>query len=190
MMRYLYLILCVLLSQTVRAGTEDMIWHMTPEDSHIGFRVNIQGTESDGVFPKFTSRIVFDPANLDDSRVEVVIDLSKIEATYQDVEENLPKEAWFDVARFPIATFKGGQFQALGNKMYSVTGQLTIRDVTRAETLHFSLLEYGADLARIEGKMKISRLDYGVGQGDWSTVSFVGKDVFLDVALTATRRSK
>lgn len=179
--------LAVFLMFSTLAHAEEMAWQMEDVESSINFSVAIEAIASDGEFTKFTADIIFDPASLDQSRINILIDLNHIEAFYSDVAKNLKKKDWFDVAQYPTARFVSNDFKHLGGKDYQVTGELTLRDVTRTETLYFTLTQYDAHQAEIKGRMEINRLDYGVGQGGWRDVSSVASQVFLDVVFRAER---
>jgi len=76
---------------------------------------------------------------------------------------------------------------------YEAHGQLTIRDVTREVKLPFEL-SIGTDpdaadrlLASAKGDVTISRLDYGLGQGDWASTKTVGEEVVIKIEIRATR---
>lgn len=169
------------------APAEEMKWQLREAESFINFSVIIEGSPAEGEFTRFTAEIIFDPDDLDHSRINILIDLNHIEAIYSDVAENLMKKDWFDVANYPTARFVSHDFKHLGGKDYQVTGDLTLRDVTRPETLYFTLAQYDAQQAAIKGRIVINRLDYGVGQGAWRDVSSVGSQVFLTVDVKASR---
>lgn len=162
-------------------------WQVNEADSFIRFSVAIEGNSSGGEFTKFSANMIFDKQHLEQARIDVLIDLDHIEAAYNDVAENLKKAPWFDVARFPTARFVAGTFRHISGNDYQVTGLLTLRDVTRTETLNFTFTTYDDQQAAMTGHMEISRLDYGVGQGGWRDVTSVAEKVILDVAIGATK---
>ncbi|NOZ66094.1 MAG: polyisoprenoid-binding protein [Alphaproteobacteria bacterium] len=169
------------------AMANDGFWQIEGAESSIKFAVAIEGSPAEGEFPEFEAKIQFDKDKLDLAQVVLTIDLNHIEAFYGDVAANLKKKDWFDVAQFPEARFVSSVFKHLDGDKYQVSGDLTLRDVTRAETLYFTLIQYDAKQATIKGEMVINRLDYGVGQGAWRDLSSVAGQVFLDVTIKATR---
>ena len=170
------------------AYAQDAEWRVADAESSISFSVVIEGSPAQGEFTKFTANIIFDPLTLDQSRIDVLIDLNHIDAFYSDIAENLKKKDWFDVEHYPVARFVSHKFTHLGGNEYQVTGDLTLRDVTRTEILKFTLTEYDGQKAAIKGRMVLSRLDYGVGQGGWRDVSSVAGQVFMDVVVKADKR--
>ncbi len=183
-----YILLYLLLICPVYAGEDMATWQVRDTHSSIRFSVAIEGSPAEGEFTQFSADIDFDPEMLDQAHVDVRIDLNHIEAFYDDVADGLKKKTWFDVAQYPVARFIGADFIHLGGNEYQVTGNLTLKDITRPEILYFTLTRYDLHRATIKGRMTVNRLDYGVGQGPWRSLSTVAGQVFLDVVIDATRR--
>ena len=188
LLMWLGLICVAQAGETAREISGESKWLIQEADSAITFSVLIQGMSSEGTFPNFTGDIIFDPARLGDSRIDILIDLNHIDAFFSDVATNLKKETWFDVANFPTARFVSHSVTLLGGRNYKATGELTLRGVTRPEVLSFTLTDYDEQTAAITGRMILNRLDYGVGQGAWRDVSTVAGQVFLDVIVKAIRK--
>lgn len=188
MKKAFFLVFCMILPLTVQGQDVLPDWQMLREKSAIEFSVSIMGNPSEGEFTCFTSVIAFDPEHLAQSRAEIVIDMACIGADFDDVSENLKKPEWFDVVQYPKARFVSRKFRHLGGNEYELVGDLTLRDVTRSETLTFTLTEYDGQSAAIIGRMEISRLDFGIGQGVWRDTSIVAERVTLAVSVSA--RSK
>ena len=76
-----------------------------------------------------------------------------------------------------------------GGDRYEAHGQLTIRDVTRDVVLPFELTieeTGGGKVANAVGELTISRLDYGVGQGEWASTKTVGEEVVIRIEIVAS----
>ncbi|MCF6197359.1 MAG: YceI family protein [Emcibacter sp.] len=184
-MKWYFFLVVLFLPSLALAG--DGAWQIEEAESSLKFAVALEGSPAEGEFPKFEAKIQFDKDKLDQAQVDITIDLNHIEAFYGDVAVNLKKKDWFNVARFPKARFVSTAFKHMGGNKYQVSGDLTLRDVTRAETLYFTLTQYEPKQASIKGEMVINRLDYGVGQGAWRDLSSVAGQVYLDVIIKATR---
>ena len=128
-----------------------------------GHLKNIQGT------------LKFNPENPQDSSVEVIIDAKGIWSGDPERDDHLRSADFLDVDNYPKITFKGKQVEILGAHDYAVTGDLTIRGVTRKAILSVSYLgqwdtpwwEDGEDKgpksrAGFLVKTKINRRDFGV----------------------------
>ena len=167
-------------------------WQLEP-GSRIGFTAFQQGSPVKGRFETFTADISFDPEDLSNSRVAVEIEVASIATGHKDRDTTLRSSGFFDVAQWPTARFTSEELVHEGGETYAAHGELTIRDVTREVVLPFELT-IGADpdaadrlLASAKGELSISRLDYGVGQGDWASTKTVGEEVVIKIEIRATR---
>ena len=79
-----------------------------------------------------------------DTAVEVTIDMSSVESGSQARDEHLRSADFFDVAQYPQGTFSGRAADWHGTRGL-LTGQLTLRGVTRPVTLQAEYLGYAAD---------------------------------------------
>jgi polyisoprenoid-binding protein YceI len=128
-----------------------------------------------GAFKNVHGTLTSDPANPHDASVEVTIDAKGIWSGEPDRDAHLRHADFLDVDKHPQITFKGNRVEVLGNHDYTVTGNLTIRGVTRQVTLHVTYLgqwetpwwEGGEDKgpktrAGFVAEAQINRHDFGV----------------------------
>jgi polyisoprenoid-binding protein YceI len=167
----------------------------TIEDgSAIRFEAYQQGAPVQGSFERFTADIVFDPDDLAGSRIEVEIDTASIATGHRDRDTALRSPPLFDVEQWPRARFSSTSLEHLGGEAYQARGQLTIRDVQKDVVLPFTLRitehpgEPGLQRADAMGELAISRLDFGVGQGEWASTATVGEKVVIAIAIVAAAR--
>jgi polyisoprenoid-binding protein YceI len=162
----------------------------TIEDgSAIRFTAYQEGAPVDGRFDAFSGEIVFDPDGLAASRVRVEIDTASVATGHRDRDATLRSSAFFDVETWPRAAFVSDRLLHQGGDRYEAQGQLTIRDVTRDVVLPFELTidaDGGRQRAHANGELTISRLDYGIGQGEWASTRTVGEDVVIRIELAAS----
>jgi polyisoprenoid-binding protein YceI len=157
--------------------------------SAIRFVATQQGAPVEGGFQTFTAEIAFDPEDLAASRVAVAIDVASIATGHKDRDATLRSAAFFDVETWPRATFVSDELRSLGGDRYQARGRLAIRDVTREVVLPFELTIAdggGARHARATAELTISRLDFGVGQGEWAATKTVGGDVVVRIEIVAS----
>ena len=184
--------LAMLFAAAPATAGEDPAWTVQP-DSRVGFTAFQAGAPVEGAFERFEARINFDPAALESSRVEVVIDVASVDSQSKDRDEMIRSANLFDVAVWPEARFQAARFAAKGAGAYEAAGKLTLRDVTRDVVLPFTLTvedhpeDTGVLLARAQGKLAVKRLDYGVGQGIWTDTSVVADEVEIHIDILATR---
>lgn len=105
--------------------------------------------------------------SLEDSRVEVSIDAASIDSDNQTRDEHLRSPDFLDVERFPTLTFKSTSAERTGETTLQVTGDLTIRDVTKPVVLD---VEFdgttkgmrGDDRVAFSASTEIDREEWGV----------------------------
>ena len=153
------------------------LWTVSAE-SYLGYELLFAGSDVDGEFTSFDARIQFDPEMLDTSRFLVVVNLQFIEAEDDEHATALRGPEFFEIDVFPEARFDATEFRHIAGNEFEGTGQLTIRDRTLPLVLPFAFdaNDAGATLA---GQVIISRLEYGVGKGDWQFTDWM--DEFVTV---------
>lgn len=153
-------------------------WTTDAAASRLAFVATQAGGEFEGRFKRFTPVIVFDPVDLAHSRFAVEIDTTTAETGETDRDNILKGKDFFAVTQWPGARFETRAFRAVGPGSFEATGRLTLRDVTRDVRLPFTF-KPGADgrTAILAGGTTVQRLDYGVGQGEWTDTQWVGNDV-------------
>jgi len=84
-----------------------------------------------GHFKDVHGSLEFDPENPRNSSVEVKIDARRIWTGVKERDDHLRRADFLDVEQHPDISFKGNQVEIKGEHDYAVTGDLTIRGVTR-----------------------------------------------------------
>jgi polyisoprenoid-binding protein YceI len=163
-------------------------WHSDPAHSRLTFGATQAGARFEGRFRTFDPQITFDPADLAHSRFTVTVDTGTAETQDRERDDTLRSKDFFDVAHWPKATFETAAFNSLGGGRYEATGKLTIRDATKPVKLVFTFTPgAGGASATLAGGTTIKRLDFGVGQGEWTDTTWVGNDVDIRFELTLNR---
>lgn len=121
-----------------------------------------------GHFKDVHGTLNFDPKNPAGSSVEVVIDASKIWTGEPARDAHLRSADFLDVENFPEITFRGNHVVVIGEVDYSVTGDLTIRGVTRPVTLEVHYL----------GQWLTPWWEDGVDKGPRTRAGFVARTSF------------
>lgn len=174
--------LVLLLPAVFAAGTAQAApacWVPMPEQSSITFSVDQAGAALQGTFKSYTASLCLDPAGSKDS-MRVDVDTASADTEVPELDDALKDEDFFDVKRWPKATFQSESMKQTGPGQYAVTGKLTVRDVTREVNVPFTWAA-AADgkSAKLTAKLSIMRLDYKVGQGQWADPKWVGNKVDL-----------
>ena len=131
--------------------------------NHFGFsNPSINFGEADGT-------IVYDADKIAASSVQVTLPLSGLSALAADFYDHLTGDKWFDAAKFPAATFKSTKVEAAGEGKLKVTGDLTVKGVTKPVVLSVTLNKAGeqpmAKRAAIgfDATATVKRSDFGLG---------------------------
>ena len=132
--------------------------------SHFGFsNPSINFGEADGA-------IVYDADKVSASSVQVTLPLKGLSANAADFYDHLTSGDWFDAAQFPAATFKSTQVESAGEGKLKVTGNLTIKGVTKPVVLDVTLNKAGeqpmAKRAAIgfDATATVKRSDFGLAK--------------------------
>ena len=169
----------------VQAGA----WVVDQGRSKITFEATQYGQNFQGAFPNFISRIVFDPNNLSLAEAEIEIDITSIKTGADDRDQQARGSDWFDIANFPNARFVSRSFEALSANQYKVSGDFTLRGITKSLDFPFSLIIDDQNSAHMRAEFSLSRLAYGIGQGAWKSTDTIGDNVVVRIDLYADRAS-
>ncbi len=168
--------LVLLLPATVFGQPENDLPWQVHDDSSLEFVAVQQGAEFTGRFEQFEATIRFDPAAPQLSSLAIAVVTDSVNTYYDDRDEVLRGPDLLNVERWPEATFSSDSVRVDGESRFVAAGDLTIRDRTQPLALPFSF-ENRDGQTHLSGEITISRLDFGVGQGEWSNTEWVGADV-------------
>jgi polyisoprenoid-binding protein YceI len=127
------------------------------------------------------------PDDLARSRADFEIDLASIDLASEESETEIRRPRWFDTAKFPVATFQSSAMKSLGGERYEVAGKLTMKGATRDVAIPVQIRKDAAGNAVAEGQFTIKRLDFNVGDGQWSDPSVVADDVLVRIRMVLPR---
>ena len=111
----------------------------------VGFQVRHIFTNVSGRFTDFAGTIQVDRARPESSSVEFTIQATSIDTSEPRRDQHLRSADFFDVANHPTISFKSTSLKANGKDAWLVTGDLTLRGVTKQVTLPVTLLGEGKD---------------------------------------------
>jgi polyisoprenoid-binding protein YceI len=148
---------------------------LVPEQSEVAFTSRQMGVPVDGSFRKFDAQVSFDPKRPEAGRIAITIDTGSASFGAPETDAEVPKPAWFDVARFPQATFQSTAIKGVGDSRYDV-GKLTLKGRTRDIVVPVTLAASGATTTA-SGAFTLKRLDFRIGEGEWADASLVADEV-------------
>lgn len=144
--------------------------------SRIGFAVrHAMVSKVRGSFTEFAGQGLIDDDNLADSHLSLTIEAASVTTGNDDRDAHLRTNDFFDMEQYPQLTFASTAFEKVGVD-YRVTGDLTLKGVTKPVTVDFAYLgsavdPYGNQRIAFEGKATIKRSDWGV---NWNSALEAG----------------
>lgn len=152
------------------------------EVNHLGFSIQR------GRFNRTSGKITLDP-EARKGTADITIDAASVDTGLEKLEEHLRGEDFFSVAKHPAITFRSNDFAFEGDKVKSVSGELTMLGVTKPVTLTANYFNCGAhpvNKKRICGGdfvTTVRRTDFGMKYG----VPMVADEVTLRIQVEAVR---
>ena len=170
-------------------GTAHADQALVPAQSAINFTAKQMGVPLQGHFKKFDAKVQFDAAKPETSKLHFSVDMGSATMGAKETDAELPKADWFNVAKFPKASFVSTAIKPLGGDKYNVAGKLTIKGVTQNVQMPVTIAKAGANLVA-SGSLPIKRTAFKVGDGDWSDTSMVADEVAISFKVTVSGVSK
>lgn len=161
-------------------------WAVDYGKSRLGFTVVWSGEPFNAAFKSWKADIDFDPADLAHAHVVAAIDLASETSDSADNDDGLKGAEGFAVSQFPSAKFETTGFVSKGGNAYVANGRLSLHGVTKPIALPFTLSITG-NTAHMVGKAAVSRIDFGLGHGEWAAPNPVAHEVTISIDLTATK---
>jgi polyisoprenoid-binding protein YceI len=158
---------------------------IVPAKSEISFTSRQMGVPVDGKFGQWTAQLAFDPKKPEAGSVAFTIQTGSASFGAAETDAEVPKAAWFNVAKFPQASFKSSAIKLVGPGKLSVTGQLSIKGSSQTVVVPVTLSQ-AAGLTTATGAFAIKRLDFKIGEGEWADTSMVANDVTVKFKLAVT----
>ena len=156
---------------------------VVPDKSQITFTIKEMGVGVDGKFGKWTADVAFDPKKPEAGKVAFTIDTASASLGSPETDSEVPKPTWFNVAKFPTATFTSTAITPKGAGHFDVAGKLTIKGTAREVTVPIAVAQAG-DVTTADGQFALKRLDYKIGEGEWTDTSTLANDVLVKFHIT------
>lgn len=188
-MKKLFFIMTIaFISTSLSAQTK---WTIDNVHSNVQFTVShLVISEVEGSFRKFNGSISSPSADFSNASVEFSIDVNSIDTDNDSRDKHLLSDDFFNAEKYPTMTFKSTSFKKISGNKYELTGNLTLRAVTK--TVKFDVTYggiakdgYGNTKAGFKAIGKLNRFDYGL---KWNALTeaggaTVGKEVTMDLKL-------
>lgn len=172
----------VLLLQAPLAHSQAKPAQLQAAQSELSFTSRQMGVPVEGRFKRFDAQLNFDPKKPETGKVGFTIDLASVSLGAPELESELAKAPWFDSKKMPQASFQSTAVKATGAGKFEVAGKLTLKGQTRDIVVPITLAQAGA-LSTATGGFILKRLEFKVGDGEWSDTSIVANDVQIKFKL-------
>ncbi len=155
-----------------------------PSSGRLEFSATQADAKFNGAFKRFKVALEFDPVHPDQGRLDVTVDTASIDTKDPERDEILRSADFFWVEKYPQAEFHAVRFERAGAG-WRAPGELTIRGVKKPVPVTLTLEPAaGSGPAAMKGSASLSRLAFGLGQGEWASTEWVGDEVEVRFELT------
>jgi polyisoprenoid-binding protein YceI len=111
-------------------------WEFDPTHTGVHFKVrHLMISSVRGEFEKVSGKIVYDESDVTKSTADIMIDAASINTRVAKRDEHLRSPDFLDVAKHPAITFRSKRVEKAGNGTLRMTGDLTIRGLTKEVVL-------------------------------------------------------
>lgn len=169
---------------TLPAAAATSTWQIDPAHSSAQFAVkHLAISTVRGAFTSVKGAVQLDDKDISKSSVEVTIDVNSVDTRVAARDKDLRSDHFFDAEHFPTMTFKSTKVEQVAPGKLKVTGDLTIRGVTKQVVLDVDgptapiKDPWGNQRVGINATSKITRQDFGITYGP----AIIGDEVSITI---------
>jgi polyisoprenoid-binding protein YceI len=140
------------------------VFKITPEGSKITFYVKAS-VALVGTFDKWDAALTFTSSDVTTGALDIKIQAASVNTGSGMKDGKLKSKDFFNVGENPLITFHSTKITQTGPAAFDITGDFTIRGVTKPETLTLTVSGVGTGTGEIKGTMAFDRKDYGMTKG-------------------------
>jgi polyisoprenoid-binding protein YceI len=178
------------------AALSQTVWTVDNAHSKMKFTVtHLVIAEVDGLFRIYSGTVTAVKPDFSEATVEFTVDINSISTDNDMRDKHLKSDDFFNAEKYPQATFKSTSWKKVDDKRFTLTGDLTIRDVTKPVTFDVAYMGStkdgrGNEKAGFKATAVINRFDYNL---KWNAVTeaggaVVGRDVTITVNLELAQK--
>ena len=177
------------------ASADPVVYKVDPDHSGVGFTIRHFVSNVSGRFQDFDGVVKYDKANPAASSVSFTVQAKSIDTANSDRDNHLRSPDFFDVEKFPTWTFTSTSVKAVDADTLEVTGDMTIKGVTRKVTIPVDVLGSvktpRGEKAGFETSFKLDRKEYGI---TWNRAldtggAILGDDVKINISVESDRQA-
>jgi polyisoprenoid-binding protein YceI len=176
------------------AAADPAVYKVDPDHSGVSFTIRHFVSNVPGRFKDFAGVVKYDKQNPAASSVSFTVQAASIDTDNEDRDKHLRSPDFFETDKFPTLTFSSTSVKPVDADTLEVTGDLTIKGVTKKVTVPVDVLGTvkgpRGEKAGFETSFKIDRKEYGI---NWNRVldtggAVLGDDVKISISVEADRQ--
>jgi polyisoprenoid-binding protein YceI len=186
---YALLFMVIFTFASVTITTAQTKWNLDKAHSKVGFSVShMVITDVEGNFKDFDATVTTTGEDFSTAKIDFTAKTASVYTENEKRDNHLRSDDFFNAEKYPTLTFKSKSLKKVSDNKYKLTGDLTMRDVTKEVVLDVKFNGLVKDMSgntragfKITGEL--NRMDYGLkfnallGTGD----AVVGNTVELDI---------
>ena len=196
-----FAVVTLLAAASQAAHADPVTWKIDPAHTEAGFEVRHFFSKVHGVFHDVDGTIVYDAANPTASKIDATVKVASVDTGNQKRDGHLQSADFFDAEKNPTLEFKSTKIVKTGKDKYKITGDLTMRGVTKPVTFDAEFL--GSSAVSVEGQSwgskagfsattTVNRKDWGI---NWNKTLdnggvLLGDDVLVSINLEAAKKKE
>jgi polyisoprenoid-binding protein YceI len=185
------LIVCAAPGRAGAQGLPTTGYTLNRAASAVGFTISgsmLFKVKRDGNFKDFTGNLSYDPAHPDDTQMDLTIYTASVDMHNAENEQLMKSADFFDVEHFPTMHFVSATTIPKPDGTFSMTGDMTIRGVTKRLTIPVSMRRADPSNPVFESSFQIDRTEFGlVGVPKWNGFKVsVSKNVEVHIAIATS----
>ncbi|HLS22278.1 MAG TPA: YceI family protein [Pseudogracilibacillus sp.] len=166
-------------------------WNVDVTHTNVGFEIkHMMVSKVRGNFSDMEGTIEGDPRELENTKINFRVGIDSISTNNEDRDNHLRSADFFEAEKYPNMTFESTNIKKVGDNQYELTGNLTIKDVTKETTFDVEYLgegtnPWGVEVVGFEASTTISRKEFGLtwNQALETGGVLVGDDVKIQIDL-------
>ncbi len=172
-------------------------WSVDKSHSKVGFSVShLVITDVEGYFKDYDAQITTEGDDFSKAKIDFTVNTNSIFTDNEDRDKHLRSDDFFNSEMYPQMTFKAKSMRKVGGNKYKLTGDLTIRDVTKKvdlDVVYNGMVKdpWGNTKAGFKVTGKINRFDYNLkwNKAIETGALVVGREVKLLIDLQLVKKS-
>lgn len=167
----------LVLSLLASVSTFAQTWSVDKAHAKVNFTVtHLMLSEVDGTFKSFDAKLTSSKEDFSDAVFEFTIDAKSVNTNQENRDAHLNRADMFDTEKYPTITYKSTAIKSVGPKKFQLTGDLTIKGVTKPVVVDLTLVGTGTNrqgkkLVGFKASGTINRTAFGVGAMPSAVVS-------------------